>query len=45
MSLRKELPIIPSALPKFDIKASVEVVLKDGSKKVYDKTATIDLRN
>lgn len=45
VSLRKELPIFPSALPKFDIKASVEVVLKDGSKKVYDKTVTIDLRN
>ncbi len=41
--LIKELPIFPSNLPEFDIKASVEVVLKGGEKVFCDKTVTIDL--
>jgi hypothetical protein len=37
------IPTLPEALPKFDVTATVEITLKDGSKKTYTKTANIDI--
>ena len=38
------IPKLPDALPRFTVKATVEVTLKDGSKKVYTKEVEIDVR-
>lgn len=43
--LRVEVPKLPDALPRFTVKATVEVTLKDGSKKEYTKEVAIDVRN
>ncbi len=40
---RIEVPKLPRALPRFTVKATVEVTLKDGSKKAYTKEVVIDL--
>ena len=37
------IPKLPEALPKFDVTATVEVTLKDGAKKTYTKTVSIDI--
>ena len=37
------IPKLPEALPKFDVTATVEITLKDGSKKTYSKTVNIDI--
>ncbi len=42
---RIEAPKLPDALPRFTVKATVEVTLKDGSKKVYTKEVEIDVRD
>jgi len=39
------IPKLPDALPRFTVKATVEVTLKDGSKKQYTKEVVIDVRN
>jgi len=39
-----EAPKLPDALPRFTVKATVEVTLKDGSKKEYAKEIEIDVR-
>ena len=44
-ALRVEVPKLPHALPRFTVKATVEVTLKDGSKKEYAKEVEIDVRN
>ena len=36
------LPKLPDALPRFDVVATLELTMKDGSKKTYEKTITID---
>jgi hypothetical protein len=38
------IPKLPDALPRFTVKATVEVTLKDGSKKEYSKEVEIDVR-
>ena len=38
------IPKLPDALPRFTVKATVEVTLKDGSKKKYTKEVEIDVR-
>jgi hypothetical protein len=38
------IPKLPDALPRFTVKATVEVTLKDGSKKLYAKAVEIDIR-
>jgi hypothetical protein len=38
------IPKLPDALPRFTVKATVEVTLKDGGKKVYSKEVEIDVR-
>jgi len=43
--LRSEVPKLPDALPRFTVKATVEVTLKDGSKKVYTKEVEVDVRS
>ena len=43
-ALRVEVPKLPDALPRFTVKATVEVTLKDGSKKKYTKEVEIDVR-
>jgi hypothetical protein len=42
--LRIEVPKLPDALPRFTVKATVEVTMKDGSKKKYTKEVVIDVR-
>ena len=42
---RIETPNLPDALPRFTVKATVEVTLKDGSKKEYTKEVEIDVRS
>lgn len=42
-ALRVETPKLPDALPHFTVKATVEVTLKDGSKKKYTKEVEIDV--
>ena len=37
------LPKLPDALPRFDVTATVELTLEDGSKKTYTKTVNIDI--
>ena len=41
--LRIEVPKLPDALPRFTVKATVEVTMKDGSKKEYTKEVEIDV--
>ncbi len=43
-ALRVEVPKLPDALPRFTMKATVEVTMKDGSKKLYTKEVEIDVR-
>ena len=43
-TMRWELPELPAALPAFTVKATVEVTMKDGSKKEYSKEVEIDVR-
>ena len=43
-ALRIEVPKLPDALPRFTVKATVEVTMKDGSKKEYTKEVEIDVR-
>lgn len=43
VTLRVEAPNLPEALPRFTVKATVEVTLKDGSKKEYTKEVEIDV--
>lgn len=40
-----EAPKLPDALPCFAVKATIEVTLKDGSKKEYTKEVEIDVRS
>lgn len=42
---RIEVPKLPDALPRFTVKATVEITLKDGSKKEYAKDVEIDVRD
>jgi len=44
-ALRVEVPKLPEALPRFTVKATVEVTLKDGGKKAYTKAVEIDVRD
>ena len=44
-ALRVEVPKLPEALPRFTVKATVEVTLKDGRKKLYAKEVEIDVRD
>ena len=41
---RIEAPRLPDALPRFTVKATTEVTLKDGSRKLYSKAAEVDVR-
>jgi hypothetical protein len=38
-----KLPKFPDALPRFDVTATVEITLENGSKKTYTKTVYIDI--
>ncbi|MHC4691301.1 MAG: hypothetical protein ACYS67_01075 [Planctomycetota bacterium] len=42
---RIDTPKLPDALPRFTVKATIEVTLKDGTKKVYTKEVEIDVRS
>jgi len=42
---RIETPEFPDALPRFTVKATIEVTLKDGSRREYTKEVEIDVRN
>ncbi len=42
---RIEAPKLPDALPRFTVKATVEVDLRDGRKKEYTKEVEIDVRD
>jgi len=44
VTLKNEVPKLPDALPCFTVKATVEVTMKDGSKKEYTKEVEIDVR-
>ena len=41
---RIEVPKLPSALPRFTVKATVEITLEDGSKREYSKEVEVDVR-
>ena len=43
--MQVEVPKLPDALPRFTVKATVEVTMKDGSKKQYTKEVEIDVRD
>ena len=43
-AMRSELPEFPAALPAFTVKATVEVTMKDGSRKEYKREVEIDVR-
>jgi len=43
-TVREDVPKLPDALPRFTVKATVEITLKDGSKKKYTKEVAIDVR-
>jgi len=45
VTLKNEVPKLPDALPCFTVKATVEVTMKDGSKKEYTKEVEIDVRD
>lgn len=40
-----ETPKLPDALPRFAVKATIEVTLKDGTTKMYTKEVEIDVRS
>jgi hypothetical protein len=42
---RIEAPKLPDALPRFAVKATIEVTLKNGTKKEYTKEVEIDVRS
>jgi hypothetical protein len=42
---RIETPKLPDALPRFTVKATIEVTLKNGTKKEYTKEVEIDVRS
>ena len=44
VTLKNEVPKLPDALPCFTVKSTVEVTMKDGSKKTYTRKVTIDVR-
>lgn len=44
-TVRVDVPKLPDALPCFTVKATVEVTMKDGSKKEYAKEVEIDVRD
>ncbi|MCX6034938.1 MAG: SUMF1/EgtB/PvdO family nonheme iron enzyme, partial [Chloroflexi bacterium] len=43
-ALHVDVPNLPDDLPRFTVKATVTVTLKDGSKKAYTKQVAIDVR-
>jgi len=45
VALRLDVPTLPDALPRFTVRATVEVTLKDGSKKAFAKEAEIDVQS
>ena len=44
-AVQVDVPVLPDALPRFTVKAVVEVTMKDGSKKEYSKEVEIDVRS
>ena len=44
-TVRVDVPELPGALPRFTVKATVEVTMQDGSKRSYTKEVEIDVRN
>jgi hypothetical protein len=42
---RIQAPRLPEGLPRFTVKAAIEVTLKDGTRKVYTKDVEIDVRS
>ena len=44
-AVRVETPELPDALPRFTVKATVEVTMKDGSKTEHAKEVEIDVRD
>ena len=44
-TVREDVPKLPDALPRFTVKATVEVTMKDGSKRKYTKEVEIDVRD
>jgi len=44
-TVQVDAPKLPDALPRFTVKATVEVTLKDGGKKVFTKEVEIDVRD
>ncbi|MHC4176266.1 MAG: sialidase family protein [Planctomycetota bacterium] len=44
-TLRVDVPELPDELPRFTVKATVEVTMKDGSKEEYSKEVEIDVRS
>jgi hypothetical protein len=45
VTLSNEVPKMPDALPSFTVKSTVQVTMKDGSRKEYTRKVTIDIRN
>ena len=43
-TLRIEAPKLPDALPKFTVKATVELTMKDGAKKKYTKEVQVEVK-
>jgi hypothetical protein len=41
---RIEVPGLPDALPRFTVKATVEITLKGGGKREYTKEVEVDVR-
>ena len=41
----RRLGDLPDALPRFTVKATVEVTLEDGSKREYTKEVEVDVRD
>jgi len=44
-TVQMDVPKLPDALPRFTVRATVEVTLKDGGKKVFTKEVEIDVRD
>jgi hypothetical protein len=42
-ALRIDVPKLPEALPRFTVKATIEVTMKDGSKQEFTKEIEIDV--
>lgn len=40
-----EIPKLPDALPKFTVKASIEVTREGGGKRIFEKAVEIDIRS